>query len=71
MNQAIEMGDRISYEDMGNPRSVGTVISSRQVMVGGLPAGLEFQVRWDAGSPWADIEPVSWSDLRQRGWRRA
>ena len=51
------VGDRVSYEDMANPRLVGTVVG---IVVSRW--GTEFQVEFDDGSK-------TTSDLRQYGWR--
>lgn len=47
----------VSYEDMANPRRVGTVVEHR--------AG-EFRVMWDD-----EDGGETWSDLRQAGWNLA
>lgn len=66
--QAYAVGDRVSYEDVANPRRTGTVVEI--VERGGetpsglpLPEGVEYRVRFDDRS-----ETVS--DLRQVGWKR-
>lgn len=52
-----EPTNRVSYEDMANPRRYGTVVECLESVW-----GVEWRVRWDDGD-----ETVS--DLRQRGWR--
>jgi hypothetical protein len=63
-----KLGDRVSYEDMANPRRTGTVVET--IEHGGttpsghpLPSSVEFRVRFDNRE-----ETVS--DLRQAGWKR-
>jgi hypothetical protein len=67
-SRAYEIGDRVSYEDMANPRRTGTVVEI--VERGGetpsglpLPTGTDYRVRFDDRD-----ETVS--DLRQAGWKR-
>jgi hypothetical protein len=52
----VEVGTRVSYEDMANPRREGVISEI-------LMDGREFQVEWSEGSPSSCI-----SDLRQYGW---
>lgn len=63
------LGDRVSYEDMGNPRREGFVIEEIE-----SPYGTEFRVEWDLEDTWSpmpDGPPLygTISDMRQRGWR--
>ncbi len=46
---------RVTYEDMANAYSIGTVIGHR---------GDQFHIQWDDSD-----DGECWSDLRQRGWR--
>lgn len=50
----VNVGTRVSYEDMANPRKEGTVEAV-------LPSG-EYRVQWDEGAG------ETTSDLRQYGW---
>lgn len=61
-----EVGMRVAYEDMANPRREGTVVAT--VELGGttpsghpLPSGREYVVSFDDGGE-------TTSDLRQHGW---
>lgn len=63
MVEGPRVGDRVSYEDMANPRRVGAVVSLRPVVILGRTIGTDYEVRWDGGG-----ETIS--DLRQHGWKR-
>jgi hypothetical protein len=52
-----ELRDRVSYEDMANPRREGYVTG-----VDDRGWGVQYRVRFDDGE-------VTYSDLRQRGWK--
>lgn len=54
--ELVEVGTRVAYEDMANPRREGRVTAI-------LRDGREFEVAWDG-----ETETVT-SDLRQPGWR--
>ena len=64
----IQVGTKVSYEDMANPRRVGTVAaitrwgSCQGVEQVGVGGSVEYRVEWDEGGS-------DYSDLRQRGWR--
>lgn len=53
---SVKVGDRVSYDDMANPRRVGTVIAQ---------VGNEWRVLWDDE---AGTRSHTVSDLRQHGW---
>ena len=59
MTQIIQ-GDRVSYEDMANPRKEGTIVGTK---LGTRFSSPQFQIRWDDGSE-------DWSDLLQHGWEK-
>lgn len=57
----IKTGDRVTYEDMANPRRVGTVTTQDKD---------EYRVEWaERGETWLD-PGYAWSTLRQYGWNR-
>jgi hypothetical protein len=53
----VELGDRVEYEDMANPRRAGEVTGITRTKW-----GTQYQVRWD------DDRSYTWTDLRQSGW---
>ena len=54
--QTTEVGTRVGYEDMANPRRYGTVTAGLN------PGGRNYGITWDDGT-------IDYSDLRQSGWR--
>lgn len=54
-------GDRVSYEDIANPRRVGTIVGQ----VEGGPSGTSYEIEFDD-----QAYPHHFSDCRQAGWRR-
>ncbi len=58
--EAPQVGQRVAYEDMANPRRVGT-ITDREDELG-------WRVVWDDKAD-DECEGETWSDLRQHGWR--
>lgn len=56
----VEVGTRVSYEDMANPRRVGRVMQI-------LDDGLNYRVLWDDARTVDDFAGAV-SDLRQPGW---
>jgi hypothetical protein len=80
----VKVGDKVSYEDVWNPRRRGTVVAieaSIAIEHDGTKITrrrdmrcLEFTIRWDEPVPsgtteFATKEEESTSDMRQRGWR--
>ena len=69
----VEVGTRVSYEDMANPRREGRVVEilehgGRTTQSGlPLPGGTEYRVVWDDPED-ADRYGPTISDLRQHGW---
>lgn len=55
-----KVGARVSYEDVANPRKIGTVVET-------LPSawGTQYGVHWDDAADGV----LDYSDLRQAGWR--
>lgn len=64
----IQVGTRVSYEDMANPRRSGTIAGitrwghSQGVEQVGIGGQAEYRIEWDDGAS-------DYSDLRQGGWR--
>lgn len=58
------IGDRVSYEDMANPRREGTIVQTMNT-----PFGVQYLVEWDDRVTESLVAQV-WSDLRQHGWKR-
>jgi hypothetical protein len=59
----VAIGDEVSYEDLANPLKHGIVTNRRHPLVGGKVLAWEYEITWDD-------ETVSWSDLKQAGWKR-
>lgn len=57
MTETFAIGDRVSYEDVANPRRYGHITGGL-----GTTYGYERRVTWDDGGE-------TWTDLRQGGWR--
>jgi hypothetical protein len=70
--ELIEVGTRVAYEDMANPRREGVVL---EILEHGdkrtpsglpIPGGTEYRIGWDSEYGWLGPETIS--DLRQHGW---
>jgi hypothetical protein len=55
---APKVGERVYYEDMANPRQDGVVVELKTTVW-----GTQYAVQFDDGE-------ITYSDLRQHGWKR-
>ena len=58
MEQDVRLNDRVTYQDMANPRREGTVTEIKTSRW-----GTEYRVTWDKAD-----DGFTWTDLRQPGW---
>jgi hypothetical protein len=73
--KSAKVGDRVSYEDMANPRRVGTVVEEvrgPEETPSGLPLPemVQYRVVWDHERGSDEPSEETTSDLRQAGWKR-